>query len=468
MPLPVLTVAQMRQWEQDSWNARRSPEDVIQRVGEAVAQTATRLTRPGDLVVLLVGKGNNGADARASLEHFNDRNLDLLDVRDPESDFSELESLLASNPTLIVDGLFGIGLDRPLSDAWIRFIERINESGSCVLSVDVPSGLDADTGRPRGAAIRAAATLAVGAPKSGLLSAAAVEYVGRLEVAEDVGLIPCPIESELEWITASDFAGWPPPRRVASHKGTFGHVALIAGSRGFHGAGVLAARGAQRARPGLVTLLPTEPAWPPAAAQLQAAMVHPWHPATFNPAPYTALVAGPGLAGPEISAETRAVVAGLWKTFPGPMLADASALEWLGETHPDAIRVITPHPGEAGKLLGTTAAAVQSDRLQALRSLSRRFGGCHVVLKGHQTLIGRAEGGVRVNSSGNSFLAQGGAGDLLAGYIGGLLAQPELQKDPTETIALGVWSHGAAADRLQATRPNWIIEDLAAQIGNLS
>jgi NAD(P)H-hydrate epimerase len=117
-------------------------------------------------------------------------------------------------------------------------------------------------------------------------------------------------------------------------------------------------------------------------------------------------------------------------------------------------------------LLGVTATAVQADRVTALRQLSQKFGGAWVILKGHQTLMGRAEGNIFVNSSGNPHLAQGGSGDLLAGFIVGLLAQPALQADAAETLRYAVWQHGAAADKLTATRGHWTVEDLAAKIGN--
>ena len=122
--------------------------------------------------------------------------------------------------------------------------------------------------------------------------------------------------------------------------------------------------------------------------------------------------------------------------------------------------VITPHPGEAARLWGTTADKIQANRVQALRDLSQKFGGCWVILKGHQTLIGRATGGVIVNSSGNPHLAQGGSGDLLGGFITGLLAQSALQEDPCRTLSYAVWQHGAAADELQANGNHWTIEDL--------
>ena len=150
-----------------------------------------------------------------------------------------------------------------------------------------------------------------------------------------------------------------------------------------------------------------------------------------------------------------------------PTIVDASALAWLapGGVPANSIRVVTPHPGEAARLLKTTAAQVQANRVQALRELSKQFGDCFVVLKGHQTLIGRSKGDVFVNSSGNPHLAQGGSGDVLGGYLAGLLAQSALRNDALKSIRYGVWQHGGAADLLEAARPNWVVEDLIDALG---
>jgi len=150
-----------------------------------------------------------------------------------------------------------------------------------------------------------------------------------------------------------------------------------------------------------------------------------------------------------------------------PIVVDASALDWLpsGTFRDKAIRVITPHPGEAARLLGSTVDEVQADRVEALRALSAKFGDCWVVLKGQHTLIGRVEGQVLVNPTGNPGLGQGGSGDLLAGYLAGLLAQPLLLEDVARTIRYAVWQHGAAADELASQAPNWVVEDLAKRIG---
>jgi ADP-dependent NAD(P)H-hydrate dehydratase / NAD(P)H-hydrate epimerase len=281
-------------------------------------------------------------------------------------------------------------------------------------------------------------------------------------------LIPCPLTGELNWTLPGDFAGFPPRRPVAGHKGAFGHLAIIAGSVGFHGAAVLAARAAQRAQPGLITVFTQENVYGPVASHLQAVMVNVWKPRRGFPDKTSAVLIGPGLAAPGMAGKMRSFAAKLWRESERPVIADASALEWLpaGKFRRDALRVVTPHPGEAARMLRTTADKIQQSRAESLRALSRRFGQCRVVLKGHQTLVGRSAGDIFVNPSGNPQLAQGGSGDVLAGFIAGLLAQPALQVDAAKTIRYAVWQHGAAAERLQARQPNWEVEDLLAELGN--
>ncbi|HEY4983912.1 MAG TPA: NAD(P)H-hydrate dehydratase [Verrucomicrobiae bacterium] len=476
MSLPVISVAQMREWENATWASGQTEAEVIRRVGKAVASHALQLTRDGDFILLLAGKGHNGDDVRAAREHLPQRRVKLLEVTDPKTALAEFvrcgtgilpdRDRLEACPTLIVDGLFGIGLNRSLDNDWIKFIEAVNESGIPVLAVDVPSGLNADTGESFGAVVRAMVTLTVGAPKRGLLSPAAWDLVGRLEIASDVGLVRCPHQNELNWTLPEDFSSFPPARAAANHKGTFGHLAIIAGSLGYHGAAVLATRAAQRARPGLVTVLPHEPVYFPIAAQLQSAMVRSWSPDKKLLDECSAVLVGPGLAAPDLPEEMKSAVRRQWRDYSGPMIMDASGLDWLaqGPTH-NAIRVITPHPGEAARLLRASSKHIQANRVEAVRELSRRHGNCWVVLKGHQTLVGRSAGGVFVNSSGNAGLAQGGSGDALAGFLAGLLAQPALQADPLKTIRYAVWQHGAAADWLEAAKPNWVVEDLVEKLG---
>jgi NAD(P)H-hydrate epimerase len=427
------------------------------------------LTQPGDLILILAGKGHNGEDARCAREHLADRRVEVLDMTEAAEDLPKLEALLTLRPALVVDGLFGIGLNRPLGPEWVNVIQRVNAARLPVLAVDVPSGLNGDTGEPQGAAIEAAVTFTVGAPKTGLLREVAWPFVGRLEVTTDVGLAPCPHQSEVQWTVAEDFIGYPPPRGASTHKGSYGHLAIVAGSLGYHGAAVLASRAAQRAQPGLITLHTLESVYHAVAPQLEAVMVSPWLPEGKSLSPHDAILVGPGLAAADLPDQMKAFTRHLWRDSLTPVVVDASALDWLplDPVPKNAIRVITPHPGEAARLLRATPQQVQANRLNALRNVSRRFGNAWVVLKGHQTLIGRSSGEVYVNPSGNPHLAQGGSGDVLAGFIAGLLAQPILRADPLKAIRYAVWQHGAAADSLLATRPNWVVEDLVEAVGTV-
>ena len=306
------------------------------------------------------------------------------------------------------------------------------------------------------------------AAKTGLLAQSAWPFVGRLEAANDVGLVGGPAPGNLHWTMADDFQDFPPRRAAAGHKGAFGHLGIVAGSFGYHGAAVLAARAAQRAQPGLITLFTHEPVYHVTAAQLQSVMVNLWTPDLRLPETTNAVLVGPGLAAPGLFDVMSHFTRRLWRDSLIPVIVDASTLDWLplGATARNAIRVVTPHPGEAARLLNTTKQQVQLNRPQAVREISRRYGNCWVVLKGHQTLVGRSEGDIFVNSSGNPHLAQGGSGDLLAGYLAGCLAQPSLLDDVGRLIRFGVWQHGAAADQLQAARMNWVVEDLVGELGN--
>jgi len=470
MSIPVISIAQMREWEKASWAAGKSEADVIRQVGKILAREALRLTQPNDTILILAGKGHNGDDGRCAREILtgSQRGVQVLDVTNAEADLPKLDSLLRLRPAWIIDGLFGIGINRPLDASWKKFIEHVNAAKLPVLAVDVPSGLNADTGEPQGAAIEAAVTLTVGAPKIGLLQHHATRYVGQLVVAENTGLIDCPYQSDLQWTVSEDFRDFPPRRPVAGYKGTFGHLAILAGSLGYHGAAVLAARGAQRAQPGLITLFTQPDVYVPIAAQLQSTMVHQWSPKTELPGKFSAVLVGPGLASPDLPESLKDAVRKLWRDSTVPIVADASALDWLpaGPIPTNAIRVITPHPGEASRLAKKSAAEIQVNRPAALRGLAHEFGNTWVVLKGHQTLVGRNDGPIFVNSSGNSFLGQGGSGDTLSGYFAGLLAQPALQQDPALTIRYAVWQHGACAELLTRTRPNWIVEDLIETLGS--
>ncbi len=233
MPVPVITVAQMREWEKATWASGQTEAEVIRRVGKRIAKRARKLTRSGDVILLLAGKGNNGNDTRAVAEFLEGRKFELLNITSPEGDLPKLQELLRQKFALVIDGLFGIGLNRPLDEHWQKLISTVNEAKIPVLAVDVPSGLNCETGQPEGAAIEAAITLTVGAPKTGMLVQSAWQFVGRLEVLEEVGLVPCPIKSEYNWILPDDFENFPPRRTGRSTKFAHGHLAMSPTVAGF-------------------------------------------------------------------------------------------------------------------------------------------------------------------------------------------------------------------------------------------
>jgi len=413
----------------------------------------------------LAGKGNNGGDTRLAAEQIKGRKVTLAEVSGQDC-LPEIQEVLDGGPALVVDGLFGIGLNRELVGDWVELVEAVNASGLTVLAVDAPSGLNADTGEPMGVAVRADVTITFGAPKLGLLENHAAEFVGRLETAADIGLIQCPEQTGLNWVLPEDFDDFPPERPVNSHKGTFGHLGIIAGSMGFHGAAVLAARAAQRAQPGLITLLTPKNVYHPVASQLREQMVHPWTVDSIGRlAKCTALLAGPGLADEELPKGLRNEIIRLWREDERPMVLDASALDWLKPMKKtgDHTRVITPHPGEAARLLGVSSVALQAGRCAALRKLASQCD-CHVVLKGAHTLIGESAGDICINSSGNPYLAQGGSGDVLSGFIGGWLAQPWTHVASKRALTYAVWRHGRAADWMSSQAEGWGMDELVTAL----
>jgi len=456
---PILTVEEMRAWEQATWDAGITEEVVIETVGQKLARIINKITRSRDRILLVAGKGNNGEDVRKTLPNLDRRKVQLLSISDAPLALGELKTALETRPDWVVDGLFGIGLDRPLEGAWREMVEAINASPCRVISVDTPSGLSGSDGRALGVTIQSDITVTLGAVKAGLISGPDIDAVGQLLCESDIGLVPCPTkETPLQWVDASAFESYPPRRRPSSHKGTYGHVVILGGSLGFHGAAVLAAKAATKARPGLVSVSTSPQVWMPIATQLSTQMVRLWeHP---TPEKTSCIVAGPGMAGAEVDSSVKNGICGFWQKSQIAMVADASALDWL-PPHEECpgIRVVTPHPGEAARMLGISTAAVEANRVDAVRRISRKLGNCIVVLKGRFTLVGTSEGPVTVNGSGNPSLAQGGSGDLLAGFLGGLLAQKELAKDPLKTVRYGVWRHGHVADRLEARNSHWTLDN---------
>ena len=359
----------------------------------------------------------------------------------------------ASRHDLVVDALFGTGLARPLGGLFARLVEGLNEVPRPRVAVDIPSGLSGSSAEPPGPHLRADLTVTFAAPKVAHVFPPAADAVGELVIA-DLGFPPSLVdqaEGDLHLLVGEELAGLLPPRARDSHKGDYGHLLLVAGSLGKAGAAVLAARAAVRAGAGLVTAAVPAPILPivhlgsvesmglPLPAGAAAADV-----ALAALAGKSALAVGPGLGQ---AAGTVAAIRRLVAAAPLPLVLDADGINaFAGRAGELAARraptVLTPHPGELGRLLGTSAAEVQADRQAAARRAAAATGAV-VVLKGSLTLIAAPGGGLYVNPTGNPGMASGGTGDVLTGTLGGLLAQ---RLAPLDAACLGVYLHGLAGD----------------------
>lgn len=463
---PLYTVAEIRAVEREAAAALPAGA-LMERAGKAAASAAHAMLggAAGARVLLLAGPGNNGGDALEAAANLAGDGVEVSIIHlasgaavAPES-AKALDRARAGSArfidaaaadqewSLVIDGLFGIGLARPLEGAARELVETINRLGRPVLALDVPSGLDADTGAVIGAngvAVEAACTITFIGDKPGLHTFAGRDHAGQVLVDSldiDVSLLP-PVQACLN--ESALFKPHLAPRRHNSHKGSFGDVAIVGGAAGMAGAPVLAARAALMMGAGRVLVAALEPAAP-------FDTVHPeimFRDAAVYKGDASTLVIGPGMGDSATAMRLLAkALAG-----PSPLVIDADALNLIGASPElqgqlaarSAPAILTPHPLEAARLLGVTAAVVQGDRLAAAREIAARCN-CTVVLKGSGTVIAGPGGMAVVNRTGNAGLATAGSGDVLAGMAGSLLAQgwPEWE------AALGaVWLHGAAADRL--------------------
>jgi hydroxyethylthiazole kinase-like uncharacterized protein yjeF len=410
---------------------------LMERAGAAAAALARQLLKGSRAPVLVfAGPGNNGGDARVLARVLARQGIAVtvtgIDDEVPAGDYG-----------LVVDGLFGIGLARPITGAAAELVARINAFRGPVLALDIPSGVDGDTGRVMGVAVCATHTISFIGGKPGLYTLDGPDHCGEVSVA-DLGLQLDGFPGAL--LAIDDFRACLKPRPRNSHKGSYGSLAVIGGAAGMTGAALLAGRaalklGAGRVFVGLLQPLAVDPVQPelmlrtPDDALAQA----------------TAAVIGPGLgaSGAAVDMLRRAVGADF------PLLLDADALNLLA-AHPvlaarvarrEASTIITPHPAEAARLLATTTEAVQADRVGAALQLAQKFK-ADVALKGCGTVIADPDGSWRINTNGNPGLASAGTGDVLSGMAGALLAQGW----PAPAALCGaVHLHGAAADALAAT-----------------
>ncbi|MEB3102180.1 NAD(P)H-hydrate dehydratase [Ferviditalea candida] len=459
-----------------------------------IGKTGTSGDQPASVRwLVLAGKGNNGGDGLAAARHLLEAGIEaeVVYAEAPEALTGDalLQKKIAENLGIrlivytpgslnwkaydaVMDTLFGTGTQGAPREPYASLIREANGSGLPILAVDVPSGLNADTGEAYDPCIRAVRTVTLAFMKRGLATGPGAEYAGEVRVAP-IG-IPRVLAEQFgvdafllhEGLFREGFGIDPTlPRNADTHKGTYGHVLIAAGSRPMGGAGLMSSKAALRAGCGLVTWALPDRLADTLAGRLPEAMLAGmpdrgtglWTADTADrllelAAGKDALVIGPGLGRfPQDSGWLRAV----WEGANVPLVVDADALNiiadagdfasWKRTTRPV---IVTPHPGEMARLAGVAIGDVQRDRIGTARRYALQHG-LTVVLKGAGTVVAAPDGIVYVNTTGNPGMATGGAGDVLAGVLGSLLAQG---LDAAAAAALGVYLHGAAGDRAAAKR----------------
>jgi hydroxyethylthiazole kinase-like uncharacterized protein yjeF len=467
MPSSLLSIAAIRSIEHRAL-AQLPPFTLMYSAGQATATQAIKLTGTSALTLVIAGPGNNGGDAFEAARHLALRGHTvtiLCDLAHSQSitdtghpyhralattaifkDFSEQHHVLNQSYDLVIDGLFGIGLTRPITGILATLVCAVNQLTCPVLAIDVPSGIHSDTGSVIGAhdgvAVRATHTITFLADKPGLHTCDGLDYSGQIIVDQlDVETTAAPVA---QLLTPAQFSHAFLPRQRNTHKGSFGDVIIIGGSSGMTGAPILSARTALYAGAGRTTIAFAGAA--PAYDMLQPELM--FRQAETIDFSRAVLVAGPGLG---TSDNAHALIQRVLSS-PNTLVLDADALNLIAASitlqqqlaERPAITIITPHPLEAARLLGITVAEIQADRLSAARLLAKQFQVVTLV-KGAGTVIGDTDETLFINTTGNPALATGGTGDVLAGLCGALLAQGL----PALTAAqAAVWLHGHAADQL--------------------
>jgi len=483
--MKIITAQEMKWMDRCATRDYGIPSLVLmENAGRALADfIGDSLRPPKDKPIFIVcGKGNNAGDGLVAARLLQERAYTpCVYLLHPESDYTgdaklnltryagpvkplshprELRLLAeeARGGALIVDALFGTGLDRPVSGFAARVIDTLNRLKKPIVAADIPSGLDADSGEKRGIAIQASYTLCFHLPKQGLVLGPDTGCVGELRVVP-IG-IPKSLESKIRrrlyLNSPEDFARFLRPREKDTHKYKHGHVLSVAGSRKKIGAALLCARAALRAGAGLSTLALPESAYRKIQAKYAEIMFEPlpsegdgfsikaWVPLVELSKRKKVLACGPGMG---TSAALEALVRRLVTEIPLPLVLDADGLNNLAPQKGilkkrRAPIVLTPHPGEMQRLANLGKNESAEGKINILRKFSQAYG-AHVVLKGFRSLIAAPSGDVFVNPTGNPGMATAGTGDVLTGAIAGLIAQGLPFQ---EAVLAGVWLHGRAGD----------------------
>ena len=491
--MKVVTVEQMGTLESASARHGVSVDTLMENAGLGMASQATQLLESprGTRVLVLVGPGNNGGDGLVAARHLHqwgarvqvylcaprkspDPKLELAEERGIPVTFPEDDPSLAllrghvAATSLVIDGILGTGSARPIEGQLKEVLECVGQARKerrlPLLAMDLPTGMDAETGTVDPSCLGADVTVTLGHPKVGHYTFPGASVTGRLEIV-DIGIPPgLDADVSLELITPELVRSLLPKRPLEGHKGTFGRLMVVAGSRSYVGATILACSGAYRTGAGLVTLAAPRSVNAIAASGIVEA--------THLPLPetkaggiasqgistvrealgkYEALLMGCGLSQePEVETFVQALL--LQDPRPEmPAILDADALNILARLpnwweQLKAHAVLTPHPGEMARLTGLSTAQVQAARLDTTREAAKRWGQV-VVLKGAFTVVASPDGVTRLSPFANPALASAGTGDVLAGVIGGLLAQG---LSPLDAATCGVYLHAAAAEELRS------------------
>jgi NAD(P)H-hydrate epimerase len=486
--LPVFTAEEMRRLDRRAMTELGIPGTTLMESAGAGAAREIRAAfgaLRGKTVVILCGKGHNGGDGLVVARHIKRsgahvRVLLFAAVREVKGDaavklrefqrsrgrltevtgeenFKEVERALGS-ADLVVDALLGTGLTGPADGLIGRAIEAINAARRPVVALDLPSGLSSDGGERLGPTVAATLTTTFAGLKRGLLLYPGAANAGTLRVVP-IGIPPAEVTRGISvfLLEPSDIRSLFPPRRPDAHKGTFGHLLVVAGSVGKTGAAALAGRAGLRSGGGLVTIACPASQQPIVAALGMETMTEPL-PETPSQslalkakdrlldlaARVEAVALGPGIS---LDPETLSLARELVAEVPRPMVVDADGLSAL-VGHLDllkrapAARCLTPHPGEMARMLGITVAEVQAHRIETVRAFCQRYG-VFVALKGARTVIGEPDGKIVLNPTGNPGMASGGSGDVLTGMVGAFLSRA---MPPAAALQAAVYLHGLAGD----------------------
>lgn len=507
--MKIVTAHQMRELDHRTIHEAGVPgKTLMERAGSGVvsAMEETFGALKGKTVTIFCGKGNNGGDgfvvARLLRQKRSAVQVCLLaHTRDLKGDAKLMyqrfvkgagRSKVLSSPSpdhihqlvrdshVLVDALLGTGTSSPITGPYHAAIQAMNDSEAPTVAVDLPSGIDADTGATLGTAVQADLTVTFGNPKLGLFLGAGIDHAGRVHCV-DIGIPSQYVEDlhlSIEMLTPATIRPWLPKRRASSHKGTFGHAGIIAGSSGKSGAAALAAKAALRSGAGLVTVATPAGVQASVASGTPEVMTLPLpetaeHTLSREALPplqtflqsRSAIGMGPGLS---THAATADVIRTLIAQCDRPLVIDADALNTLAG-HTSLLRsrplspILTPHPGEMARLLGeSTAEAVNRNRLGIAQDFARTHSSI-VVLKGARTILAHPDGATSISPTGNPGMATAGTGDVLTGILAGLLAQGV---SPWEAAQSGVFLHGLAGDLAARTYgyPSLMAGDLLAYL----